>query len=36
MQRLVQLPYLSAPWHEYFQKQLRKRGQSELGIMHGT
>jgi MOSC domain-containing protein YiiM len=25
MQRLVQLPYLSAPWREYFQKQLHKR-----------
>ena len=26
MQRLVQLPDLSAPWREYFQEQLHKRG----------
>lgn len=25
MQRLVQLPYLSAPWRDYFQEQLHKR-----------
>ena len=26
MQRLVQLPDLSAPWRAYFQEQLHKRG----------
>jgi MOSC domain-containing protein YiiM len=36
MQRLVQLPYLSAPWREYFQKQLHKCGQPELGITYGA
>jgi MOSC domain-containing protein YiiM len=26
MQRLAQLPFLSAPWREYFQEQLHQRG----------
>lgn len=36
MQRLVQLPYLSTPWRDYFQKQLDKRGWSEFGSSHGA